>query len=334
MYPEAVEYLKPVQYTARLFGLLPYLFSADLVLSKFHVIYTLVLIPLAVNSYTVVAISDFYYHRDIVCFTCLLAHAATFTFHMSAILTPLLQRNTYSKLLVSVEYVEKLIHDLNITQSQSPTTFYVRTWIAYLVLVLMCHCYITFFLLESTLIVGVGFVACYMAYTICIFHLLSLLIVVKSKLVSINWHLDYLNNKFPVYLTPPDDRIFIEKKIRGKDVAGKFVDYGADVRRITEHKIIMFNRIHFLLYSSCNLIAKYFSLQIFLFVLTAILQAMKLFIMMFDQNVSLVSMKILFIIYVVNTFVHVFSVANAFHKIRHEVSELVPCPELGTVTYL
>lgn len=319
MFPKAVEYSKPVQKFARLCGTLPVSFPPDSPVSKYYLVYSLVLITLSANSYTRGSIYSFNYYKDIVCFTCILADVTTFGFHAAAILTPLSLTKTYSKLFGRLEYLENLIHSLNITQKQIPTKCCIYTWISYVVALIVLHCYITFYTFRINLIEGVGFIACYTAFNVCVIHLLQLLLVVKSKLVSVNWHLDYLNNKVPVYLVPPDDKIFIENKIHGEDVAEKFVNYSTDVRRVTVDKIKAFNQIHFLLYSSCNLIAKYFSLQILLFVLAAVLQGMKLFIMVFDPDIVHTSLKVTFMIYVINGLVFVFSVADVFHKIKSEV---------------
>ena len=249
----------------------------------------------------------------------MLTSLISFSFHASAVIIPMLLRNVYAKLLKRIEKAEQLIYASNITQTPVTKTgrFYFFTIVPFL---LTCYSwYITFGVykwLPPT--AAIGHVTNHSRFVVFIVHLLLLLFVVESKLASINWHLDYLTNRVPVYLAFPDDEIFIESKIHAKGVPEKFVKYTDDVRLVTAHKIRTFNQIHFLLYSTSNLIAKYFSLQLLFCILTTAFHAFKLFIKIFDSAENIYQRATIIVFIIFNTML-VFYVANICHKIKSQV---------------
>ena len=128
-----------------------------------------------------------------------------------------------------------------------------------------------------------------------------------------------IRDRYPIYLLPPDDKIFIKNKIHAEGAVEKFVNYTDDVRDVTARKIKTFNQIHFLLYSSYNLIAKYFSLQLFLCTVALSLHVITLFINLFDTDLNHSPQRASTVIFIVFNCTFVFSVANVCHKIQSEV---------------
>ena len=116
---------------------------------------------------------------------------------------------------------------------------------------------------------------------------------------------------------PAEAKVFIHNKVYGKHVAGKFVSYIPNFRKLTAHKIKTFNQIHFLLFASCNLISKYFSFQLLLFVLITAFQGIVITVKVSDPNVLSSSLALL--IFLGANFLFVSSIAHTFNEIKYEV---------------
>lgn len=328
MYSKAAEYLKPIQKLSKLCGIFPYRSSSDSAIPKFNLIYPLLLLLLTALVLSRSLAIDLRFSKDIVSFTFILTAAISFLFHTAAVVIPLLLGKTYSKLLRRLEQAEVLIHRLNISQKQS-TTIPFNILIVVCFAVVVFHFYILFSVAEASPIDTAGYIGLFITLSVCLCHLLTLLHFVKRKFASINWHLHYLSNKVPVYLTPADMKVFIEKKIHAKDVMENFADcYEADGRRVTAHKIKTFNKIHFTLYSSCNLIAKYFSLQILFSVLLTAFKAITMFITIFATDLFKMPVQLALLCFVAQNFILVFCIANVFYKIQCEVRNTVNVTEM------
>lgn len=273
-------------------------------------------------------IFDFTRYKDIVCFTVVLADVNVLCFHASVTMVPFLMQKTYAKLLRRFQRAEQLIHSLNIAQKQNPSRFCCYTLVTLSLITAVSKFYFTFFILEVTPLSAVASLIGYSRFLVFILHLLSLLFVVQSKLTAINWHLDYLNNKVPVYLTPSEAQLFIDNKTNAKEVATNFVSFEtADIglRCMTARNIKTFNQIHYLLYSSCNQITKYFSLQMLFTVSALTLQTIKLFIRIINLNLLHNPISAANVIFPVFNFACVFAIADVFHKIKTEVRTSEGC---------
>lgn len=248
-----------------------------------------------------------------------------FVFRVTIILVPLWYGKVYKKLFKKLGRVETIMHAVNINQEQSPTELQMYTWIIYALLAISCYGYITYYIVHAPMVYALGYVAIYSSCFACTIHILSLLMVVDRKITSINWHLEYMNNKVPVYLSSSEARLFLQKKIHGKEVANKFVDSACDLRAVTARKIRSFNQIHLLLYSSCNHINNYFSLQILLCVVSVTLQVITMCLHMFKAYDKQAYIYVFVAPLIIYNFVCVFRIACVFHKITSEVGNLRIC---------
>lgn len=318
-YPQASRYLQPVLVAAKFCGTFPQFSFSDLPNCKFYLVYLLCVLLLATNFAAATIPLHYNAYKDIICFSVILYDAVIILYNLSAALMPILLRNTYLKMMKAIDKIEKLMHSINISQTQSPNRHCLFFWLFLTFSVVGYTTLLVCLLVEWSLASAIGGMLWYSSYAISLVHVLSLLFVLKSKIVSVNWHLEYLNNKVPVYLLPPDDGIFLEKKIHGEHVEGKFVNYCADVRRVTANKIKTFNRIHFLLYLSCNLLSKYFALPMFLCVLYTALCGVITALLVFDPYSLTTPLKYTLLIPTVYNYLLVFLVANTFYKIQSEV---------------
>ena len=121
---------------------------------------------------------------------------------------------------------------------------------------------------------------------------------------------------------PADVKIFVYNNLYGKNIADKFVNYAADVRDVTAYNIKAFNQTHFLLFSSCNLISKYFSLQILLYILATAFQGITTVLVVFNPVVTNSSIKVPFLMFVGCNYLFVFCIARTLNEIKSEVRKL------------
>lgn len=319
MFTTTSEYLKPLHELATFCGCFPHSIPPHSASHRCYCVYSLVLLLFSAASHAVVSVEHYNYYNDIVCFTFLLTDVITFAAQISSLVIPATLRKTYLKLLRRLEGAENLIHTLNINQKEKTARTLLYTLVGLGFSMILFHKYILYFEYRASVFIGIGLSIGYVTYVICYIHILLLSFIIKNKLDSINWYLAYLNNKVPVYLTAHDAKMFLQNKLYGENVERRFVSCDEDVRRVTAHKIKTFNQIHFLLYSSCNLVSKYFSFQILVFILTTALQGIVTFIVLFDTMVFPPSTYAVLVTFVVYNCVLLVCVTDTFHKIKSEV---------------
>lgn len=95
----------------------------------------------------------------------------------------------------------------------------------------------------------------------------AMMALVLDKLNHLNWHLDDLNNRWPLFLPRPPDVTFSELSSVASWRRTKFVNYDRNVREITPLKIQKFNLAHLKLFCAYRSLNKIFSLELFVFTL-------------------------------------------------------------------
>lgn len=318
MFPKASEYLQPVQNFAKLCGTLPVCRLTDCTVTRSYKIYTLFSLVMMCYSGQKIMVNHFYEHRDIVCFTFLLTDTFYLAFHAAAILSPVVLKKVYFKLFKRFEQIEKLMHLQNIAQTQSISNFQLYGLILLALSSSVLFGYCTF---DADVMSDFGLVSVHNSFLATTLHITSLLWHIKNKFCLLNWHLEYLNNKVPIYLLPHEIEEFMENKASGKHAVGKFVENNSCMRQVTAVKIKAFNQIHFLLYSSCNLISNYFSLQICLCVLSTALLLQCTFIDVFFVGYIDTLVEMTQIIVTCFNFIQILVIADIFHQITSEVSK-------------
>lgn len=281
MYPKAVEYLQPVHRFAKWCGIFPASIT-DRTISHLYVIYCMFLLMFPAKSASIFALLYYNQYKDIVVFATELYIISKYAMHLFSISVPLLETKTYSKLFKRLNHAERLIHSLNINQAPSITEYRQYFDIVVTLLIVSGHSAALYTNRKYSLDICFGYFIVYATFFSYIHLIASLLTVVKNKLNLMNWHLDYLSNRVPAYLMPPDDSLFIENKLYGKHTADKFVDANQDTREVSAFKIKRYNQIHFLLWSSCNIISDYFSLQNLSCLLQTSLMVVKYCLFMFE----------------------------------------------------
>lgn len=321
MFPKAAEYLQPIQNFARLCCTFPdQNWISGSTISNIYLMYSLFILLTSASLLRSAVRFHMYFYSDVILLTLLLCDVMNFAFHVCAVLIPKVLSKSYSKLLASLRHTETLIHEQNMSQTQSPQKCLLYVLMTIESLGMVAFAYITHFIFHASLIDTIGMVATMFTVYVCMIHILSILLVIKNKFIIINWHLEYLNNKLPAYLLPSEAKRFIQNKIHAKNVADKFVVFDSNARQVTAQKIKAFNQIHFLLVNCTNLVSKYFSLQIFCCVVCTALQIMCISIAVFVQDFMILEAKIIFAVFTFYDFILVFSIGHVFHNITREVS--------------
>lgn len=323
MYPRVAEYLEPIHIFAKYCGVLPISSSlTDSAVSRCYFIYCLFILLLPASN---IAFSCVYYYMkftDVVCFTTVGYVGLRVAVHTVSIMAPFVRSNAYIKLFKRLNYVEMLIHSLNINQKAYPSKACQLVWIILKLSTDVVLFSITRVYQNIPLVVSLGFFAVYYSTFGSMLQIVALLKVIKCKFIIINWHLLYLNNKIPPYLTGSDKRAFIENKIRYGQSTDNFIDLSVpNIRTFSAFKVRTFNRIHFLLCVSSNLISNYFSLQLFLSILKICIECIVMCILSSDPR-KLFSNVVSAIGYLVYGFLGVWWVylmAKLCHDIKVEV---------------
>lgn len=321
MYHSAVNYLQPVQNFAKICGLHP-LDLTDHSVAYFYIFCCSLMVIIPTKHALNYGMMLFTQYNDIVLFTNMLHIICTRAMHNTFIYIPLVKTKLYKKLFKKLSNAEKLIHSLNMKQQETPA----KLW-QYLFILFLAATHILLFglffvqgriTLQTACVVALDFVRfnSYMLQINC------LLYAVLSKYTLINWHLEYLNNKVPAYLMPPEDKEFIARKVNAEGVEQKFVDYSVNTRMVFAAKIRTINQIHFLLSSCCSRINEYFSVQNCMAVLQSALHTMHLSVAIFDvKSVEGLTSDIYAIVVTYNYMWWVFIVAKLCHLIKTEVSK-------------
>ena len=133
---------------------------------------------------------------------------------------------------------------------------------------------------------------------------------------------DYLGNKFSPYLSPFENKTFVEEKRCDKNLNDYFVDVTLMARQVSTEKISVFNKIHFTLFSTCNLLNSYISLQLFLAVLKVSFNLITFAISSFGTSKDLHSLKITYLLIVSPSVACIYLICHMCYSVKLEVSIL------------
>lgn len=319
MYVKATEYLQPIRNFAKFCGTLPGRNLHDSTVSLWYTVYTSVLLAISAYSTSKEIVHHFDTYKDIVCFTVVLTDLTNFVRHMAAIFVPFSLQKVYLRMWQRFEHVESVMQAQNMANKQNLTNFNLYASIMIAISAIVFFSYVTQVTSTGDTMYDFGAVVTHMTFLACTHQIISLASLIKNKFELLNWHLDYLNNIVPLYLLPNEAKILLENKTKEEHVKDKFIDYASNVRETSVEKIRAFNQIHFLLYSSCKIIDRYFSLQIFLCVVESALDIMCACIELFDLDYFDVSVEAAFLVFSCYEFIQVFRVAKLYYTVSFEV---------------
>lgn len=319
MFPRAAEFLKPTHVLGKLCGIFPLESLSDETVSRVYQLFCFLLLATVLKPIYELLVVQYRIHNDIICLTVMLHVIFYFLCHAVTIIVPLQFRKTYLKLFKKLGRVEGLLHSVNVKQTECPNKFRQCVWIGLALLIEMFIVLLTYSD-RIPIIIVYGVFICYSSFNAFIIQLTSILTVVENKFLLINWHLDYLNNKFPPFLLPPENTIFIQKKIYAKHVKNKFVNPNLNKRSVSFCNVKSFNLIHYHLYSCCNLINEYFSLQILANVLRVSLQIINSSLLVFSPRPASIFARFIFVGVTFYNCSWVFCISDLCHKITSEVS--------------
>lgn len=167
----------------------------------------------------------------------------------SLILLPHIQKEKLVSFFVSMETAQESLHRLNIRQLPEPSQKIQICWVIFffhmvIVEVSVYACTTRDWLVfATTLIITITITGVYAKMRV-------MLDIVNRKFNLLNWHLDDLNNRWPLFLPRPPDVTFSDFTSVSSWRRTHFVLYDRFVRDVTPDKISTFNRAHFHIYSA------------------------------------------------------------------------------------
>lgn len=167
----------------------------------------------------------------------------------SLILFPYLRKEKLVSYFVSMESVQESLHKLNIRQLPEPSKKLQICWAIFFFHVV----FVVVFTCTSTTrywLVLAASVTSTITITGVYAKLHVMLDIVSRKFNLLNWHLDDLNNRWPLFLPRPPDVTFSELASVSSWRRSHFVLYNRHVRDVTPDKIWTFNQAHFQIYSA------------------------------------------------------------------------------------
>ncbi|KAG8273371.1 hypothetical protein J6590_021326 [Homalodisca vitripennis] len=245
MHQDSVSLLQPTVLVLRVCGVCP----SALRTVKIHFVTKIYAFVLAITLLVFVLVmlwTSFGVYNDITAFIFFVSSISNMAQHVILLTSPFLTYRTLSRFFMIMESAQQTLFDLNIRQPPNPS---VRSQICWMALMFAPGCaifgilcfntsiaYIIPLLIENLVTVGT---ACKMRV---LFHL------VNEKFGLLNWHLDDLNNRWPLFLPRPADVSFRELPSVALWRRKKFVLPSHDTRTVTAEKIRNFNKAHLKLY--------------------------------------------------------------------------------------
>lgn len=169
-----------------------------------------------------------------------------------------------------MESAQRSLFSLNIRQPPSPSKKSQTVWIAVMftpkLMAVICQ------LIVSVSVVRISSLANTMVVTGTSCKIRVLLDLVNGKLELLNWHLDDLNNRWPVFLPRPPDVSFRELSCVREWRRTKFIQEDQDTRTVTPEKIRNFNKAHLKLVYAMKTLNSIFSLTVLIFIVSTILK--------------------------------------------------------------
>lgn len=268
MYEDAVDLLQPTVVTSRVCGVCP---SA---LRKLQ-------IPLSNKIYAFFLVLTFAVHQTtimfnikrtsggIVTFIAYLATIGDFTRYTVLVLNAFLSSETLIKFFRIMESAQRSLLALNIRQPPHPTNRSQIVWLLVLfspkVLSVVCHLFKRSYfpalsgLLHLMVVTG----------TACLVRVL--LSLVHGKLELLNWHLDDLNNRWPIFLPRPPDVSFRDLSCVREWRRSKFILESEDNRTVTAEKIRNFNKAHLKLTYALKTLKTVFSVTLLAYIVPSVI---------------------------------------------------------------
>lgn len=260
MYPKASDYLRPVLIFSKYCGIYPGALAPPNLWYYWFAYSTLMLATLLLLTRDIL-LHAWYSYKDVVYFTFVFSLFIKVFTCFCLISVPIWRQSSYRKLIKSINAAELLMFSFNINQKPNPT----KSWQWF-----SCFACLLLFFLHSILwkqyfgtpfFISIGNFIIHLPLCATFFQCLSFLKLIEDKFSLLNWHMDYLNNKVPAYLTPYERQLFLQNKTRGEHCADKLLDSALATRDVTVQKVRAYNQIHFLLTSASNHLNEYFSMQ-------------------------------------------------------------------------
>lgn len=177
------------------------------------------------------------------------------------LLTPHMRKAQLVKYFFTLETAQESLHKLNIKQPSEPSKKLQIVWFMFFFHAVLVILFFQIFFPNFWSVALFFFVA---LFTISgVFAKIRLMLdLVSRKLDLLNWHLDDLNNRWPLFLPRPPDVTFSEFASVAAWRSTHFVVYNRYVRDITPEKIFYFNQAHFQIYSAYKALNKIVSLDL------------------------------------------------------------------------
>lgn len=185
--------------------------------------------------------------------------------HLVLVLTAFTSSESLVKFFRIMESAQRSLFTLNIRQPPIPSRTTQLVWLA----VLSTPKLLAFILL---FLEGNYFhLLCFLPNTLVVTgtaaKMTVLLNLVSQKFELLNWHLDDLNNRWPVFLPRPPDVSFKELSCVREWRKTKFIVESEDNRTVTVEKINTFNKAHLKLVYAFNTLNSAFSFTCLAFIL-------------------------------------------------------------------
>ncbi|KAG8328189.1 hypothetical protein J6590_000846 [Homalodisca vitripennis] len=244
MHKEIVNLLNPTILYSKLCGVFPSPLLPDNSCSSISYTVFIVILMMAPLTFLGTLAHDLVYvYNDITSFFLAFHFFILFVQHCTVLVTPVLTRDSLVKFFKIIESAQEALFNLNIRQPRSPSMLSQICWLAFFTVPLLMSIVVSTFspISYSTAAISV-------AHPIVFYGTLSkmriMMQLVKEKFDLLNWHLDDLNNRWPLFLPRPPDVTCSEFICVEKWRKTKYVHYDENHRQITSLKIEAFNRAH------------------------------------------------------------------------------------------
>lgn len=167
----------------------------------------------------------------------------------SLLLFPHLRKEKLVSFFVDMESAQQALHKLNIRQLPEPSKKLQICWVIFFSHVVIVEVIVYASTSKDWLVLVTTAVSTLIisgTYT----KIRVMLDIVNRKFNLLNWHLDDLNNRWPLFVPRPPDVTFSEFASVSSWRRTHFVLYNRFVRDVTPNKILTFNQAHFHIYSA------------------------------------------------------------------------------------
>lgn len=263
-----VTLLQPTVVILRICGVCPsalrrvYIPSSNRVFGLYLVLHSLVFFILSIEriNQTVFGISTLITNLLLVC---------EFARNSVLILTSFTSIEYLLKFFRIMESAQRSMFSLNIQQPPNPSQIAQLVWLAILFTPRLITSVCMF--LEGKYVDLMCMLTTYLIVTGTAAKMRVLLSVVSEKLELLNWHLDDLNNRWPLFLPRPPDVSFKDLSCVREWRKTKFILDSEDNRTVTVEKVRLFNKAHLKLVYAFNTLNSVFSITSLLFIVPGVI---------------------------------------------------------------